>query len=236
MRFRILTLFFAFVLFLVGCQTNTPNDGNDRDEGAIQQTRFNEDQGTRDQGTRDDLQDRNRTNDTELDGDGSNVLPRTGPHTDNGQTNDRNDNRFNVSKRAADKITKQIDEIDQAYVVTTENNAYVAVAYDGDNQTDRNNGQLDRDDQTENNNDRSDNNDQTNRNQDEDVTEEVKSEISDIVQSVDQDIDNVYVSTNPDFLDLANNYMNDFNEGRPIRGLFDQMGEMIERVFPQDRR
>src|SRR5699024_11579587 len=67
------------------------------------------------------------------------------------------------------------------------------------------------------------------------LTDDVKKEISDIVKSVDDDIDNVYVSTNPDFLDLTSNYANDMNNGHPVRGFFDQMGDMVERLFPQNK-
>src|SRR5690625_7251246 len=51
----------------------------------------------------------------------------------------------------------------------------------------------------------------------EELTNEVKNQITDIVQSVDNNIDNVYVSTSPDFFDLANNYVDDMDNGRPVR-------------------
>ncbi len=68
------------------------------------------------------------------------------------------------------------------------------------------------------------------------VTDEVKNQIADIVQDVDNDIENVYVSTSPDFFDLTHNYVNDMNDGKPIRGFFDQIGNTIERIFPQNKR
>src|SRR5699024_10450367 len=68
-----------------------------------------------------------------------------------------------------------------------------------------------------------------------DLTDDVKNEITDIVKSVDNNIDNVYVSTNPDFFDLTNNYVDDMNNGKPVRGFFDQFGNMIERLFPQNK-
>src|SRR5699024_7656998 len=57
-----------------------------------------------------------------------------------------------------------------------------------------------------------------------------------IVQDVDGDIDNVYVSTSPDFLDLVGNYSDDMDNGKPVRGFFDQIGNTIERIFPQSKR
>jgi len=84
------------------------------------------------------------------------------------------------------------------------------------------------------------NNDMTNRrgndNFNDDLTADIENEIADIVQSVDNNIDNVYVSTSPDFFDLADNYVDDMDNGRPIRGFFDQIGNTIERIFPQNRQ
>src|SRR5699024_12848612 len=68
------------------------------------------------------------------------------------------------------------------------------------------------------------------------VTDEVKKEIAAIVQDVDGDIDNVYVSTSPDFLDLVGNYSDDMDNGKPVRGFFDQIGNTIERIFPPSKR
>ncbi|HLR52391.1 MAG TPA: hypothetical protein VK072_05880 [Candidatus Avamphibacillus sp.] len=30
--------------------------------------------------------------------------------------------------------------------------------------------------------------------------------------------------------------MDDMNNGKPVRGFFDQFGNMIERLFPQNKR
>src|SRR5699024_8981191 len=68
------------------------------------------------------------------------------------------------------------------------------------------------------------------------VTDQVKNKIADIVQDVDDNIDNVYVSTSPDFFDLAHNYSSDMDNGKPVRGFFDQIGNTIERIFPQNKR
>lgn len=51
----------------------------------------------------------------------------------------------------------------------------------------------------------------------------------------DQDINNVYISTNPDFVDLTNNYVQDVENGQPVRGFFREFGEMVDRVFPDQR-
>ncbi|MCT1903161.1 YhcN/YlaJ family sporulation lipoprotein [Oceanobacillus sojae] len=133
------------------------------------------------------------------------------------RVSDRNNDRdadYNVSKEAADKITEEMDNIDHAYVLTTKNNAYVGANLDTDNDEARR--------------------DNDNGNGME-VTDEVKDKIADIVRSVDPSIDHVHVTTNPDFLDLADRYVNDMDNGNPVEGFFDQIGNMIDRVFPDTK-
>lgn len=188
---------------------------------------------------------------------------------------DQRDNRsYDVQKEAAERITDEIDEINYAYVLTNNRNAYVAATLDNDRDdtTNRDQDQTSRNDRTnrehmtskgndnmptrkgrsraESSRDNDDNMRSTEGNKSgqtrtegldgheagEELTDDIKQEIKDIVQSVDRNIDNVYVSTNPDFADLTNNYINDFNDGKPVRGMFDQLGNMIERLFPQNRR
>ncbi|UOQ46747.1 YhcN/YlaJ family sporulation lipoprotein [Gracilibacillus caseinilyticus] len=109
-------------------------------------------------------------------------------------------NNYEVADKAADQIASKIEGIDRAYVITTDNNAYVAATWDKEN-----NGEL---------------------------TDKVKDKIAKTVKSVNKDIDNVYVSTNPDFFELAGQYSNDIESGQPVEGFFNQMGNMIERIFP----
>src|SRR5699024_4002300 len=68
------------------------------------------------------------------------------------------------------------------------------------------------------------------------VTDEVKNEIAESVHDVDGDIDNVYVSTSPDILDLVGNYCGDLHNRTHVSGFFDQIGNTIERIFPQSKR
>lgn len=202
----------VFMLALVGCNANNNGDnGNNGDNtdanDNVAPTRYN-DNADRFTGERDGNVNQTRFNDRDgFDND------------DNGATNN---DRYEVAKEAADRITDEIKEIDRAYVLTTENNAYVAAQLDTDNNNNAN----------ANNNNNGANMDADNGDE---LTDEVKDRIADIVKSVDDDIDNVYVSTNPDFFDLTNNYATDLNNGKPVRGLFDQMGNMIERLFPQNR-
>ncbi|AIF42670.1 hypothetical protein X953_04940 [Virgibacillus sp. SK37] len=203
MKLKILSITSILALALVACGTN---DNGDNQEGAmgdnnnIEQTRYNNTgdgmAGDRDHNMmRNSERDQNRTD-----------------------TRNGNENRYDVAEEAANKITDKVDEIENAYVLTTDNNAYVAARLD----TNDNNG---------NNNN---NNNGNNNNKGNEVTDKVKDEITKIVKSVDKDIDNVYVSTNPDFVDLTNNYINDVDNGEPIEGFFDQFGNMVDRLFPDN--
>jgi spore cortex protein len=64
------------------------------------------------------------------------------------------------------------------------------------------------------------------------LTNKIENKISKAVKSVDHDIDNVYVSTNPDFYDRINTYASDIRHGRPVSGFFNQFNDMVRRVFP----
>ncbi|ARI78168.1 YhcN/YlaJ family sporulation lipoprotein [Halobacillus mangrovi] len=68
-----------------------------------------------------------------------------------------------------------------------------------------------------------------------DLSDKKENEITKAVKATDQDINNVYVSTNPDFVDLTNNYVNDVQNGNPVRGFFQEFGQMVDRIFPEAR-
>lgn len=67
------------------------------------------------------------------------------------------------------------------------------------------------------------------------LTGAIENKISRQVKSVDPDIDNVYVSVNPDFYDRINNYADDIRNGRPVSGLVNEFSDLIRRVFPDAR-
>ncbi|MDA1476105.1 YhcN/YlaJ family sporulation lipoprotein [Bacillus changyiensis] len=68
-----------------------------------------------------------------------------------------------------------------------------------------------------------------------DVTGDLKKKISNKVKRTDKDINNVFVSANPDFVDRMRNYGDRIQNGEPIEGIFDEFGETINRIFPQQR-
>ena len=223
-------------LLLTGCQwdNNNNDDMNRNDDTPIDETRTS----------------RNDRNDLT-----QNVQNRN-RFSVNDDKNDRN-NRYEVSEEAAERIVQEIDEIDQAYVLTTENTAYVAATLDrkGDNNNNANNfPRNQRNDGMEIDNritgdrddDRGFDRNRTNRqntatnvrneSSNDELTDEVKQKIEKIVKEVDRDIDNVYVSTSPDVFSLTDEYVSDFQNGRPVEGFFDQIGNMIERIFPENQR
>ncbi|WP_342431008.1 YhcN/YlaJ family sporulation lipoprotein [Neobacillus sp. FSL H8-0543] len=65
-----------------------------------------------------------------------------------------------------------------------------------------------------------------------DLSKDVERKIADQVKSVDRDIDNVYISVNPDFYDRMENVSNDIRGGHPIEGLFEGFTNAVRRVFP----
>jgi len=239
MNLRLIFIGLATMLLLFACQNpmNQEGRGPDRDQDRmVEPTRFGDDA--------------SRTKQTD---------PMS--RTRDGHTSRKKEdhNQYDVADEASDRITSEIDAIERAYVLTTNNNAYVAVVMDDDQRDDLNAKTKDKDqnkrDQTENFTQDSKKNkqgqstmdrnrrgvadndleDRTFIGQDDQINTELKRDIAEIVRSVDSNIDNVYVSTNPDFVDLTNNYIDDIDAGHPIRGFFDEMGNMIERIFPQNR-
>lgn len=190
MKWKALGMSILLLFILAACQNGDNTDGNQQSAGNT----------------------RNISNDL---GDRNYTMERKSDRFQNTDTlrNGSGNNNYNVSDEAADRIVKEVDEIDNAFVVTTNNNAYVAATL-------HNQG-----------NDRAQGNRSGN-----DVTDDVKNRVSEIVQSVDGNIDNVYVSTSPDFIDLADRYRNQAENGHPVEGFFDQVGNMIERLFPENRR
>ncbi|MFH0348601.1 YhcN/YlaJ family sporulation lipoprotein [Bacillus sp. SW14] len=67
----------------------------------------------------------------------------------------------------------------------------------------------------------------------EDVGQDLKKKISDKVKDTDKNMDNVYVSANPDFADRMQGYGDRIQNGDPVAGFFDEFSETVQRIFPQ---
>lgn len=161
-------------------------------------------------------------NDNKDNGD-DNQATENGVTEDNGQNkdnanNDNNDgvdngvdhngeSRLDVAEDAADEVAG-LDEVDNATVILTDNNAYVAVEMS--NAADAN----------------------TDASGDGALSEDLEGKIADKVREVKTDVDNVYVSLNPDFVERMRDYRTRIDEGEPIEGFFDEFGEAMRNVFP----
>jgi YhcN/YlaJ family sporulation lipoprotein len=67
------------------------------------------------------------------------------------------------------------------------------------------------------------------------VTDPLKKKISDQVKATDRDIRNVYVSSDPDFVNRMEEYGNRINEDATRNGLFEDFTETVRRIFPNNR-
>lgn len=206
MKKQIFTVALASLFVLTGCAGENEEGQRGTENNNIQPVRY---QNNNPDGTERDNRNYTMQRDLEEPNRFRNINNDT--RNINNRNEQANTNRYDVAEEAADLIVERVDVIDNAYVLTTDNNAYVAAELD----THQNGNNL--------------------NHKNGDLTDDVKNEISKVVKSVDNSIENVYVSTNPDFLDLANNYANDVESGEPIEGFFEEIGNMIERVFPQNR-
>lgn len=60
----------------------------------------------------------------------------------------------------------------------------------------------------------------------------LENKISKKVKSVDNSIDRVFISANPDFYKRMTSYSDDIRSGKPISGFFNEFTRSIQRVFP----
>jgi len=155
---------------------------------------------------RDNMRDRDMFDDGWINQDNrNNDLDRNSNDSQRDSQNRTNETgEYRVAERIADQVTDEVAEIDRAYVLTMGNNAYVACQIDNDRELNENN----------------------------DLSDKLEKEVTQAVKDADNKIDHVFVSSNPDFIDLTSNYMRDVDRGEPIEGFFDQFTEMIEWVFP----
>ena len=119
------------------------------------------------------------------------------------------ESRLDHAEDAADKVA-ELDEVDNATVIITDNNAYVAVMMKNEADGDNASGE-------------------------EELSKELEDKIADKVREVKGDVKNVYVSLNPDFGERMRGYGERINEGEPIEGFFDEFSEAVRNVFPDAR-
>ncbi|MFB9974520.1 YhcN/YlaJ family sporulation lipoprotein [Allobacillus sp. SKP2-8] len=112
---------------------------------------------------------------------------------------------FEMAEGIAERIVNNVDGVEDANVMTDGQNAYVAVDLGSNRNTDGNeNG----------------------------VGQQLNDQITDIVQTSSNRVDDVYITANPDFAGSLNDYAESIDNGEPVEGLFEEMNDMIRRVFP----
>ena len=111
-----------------------------------------------------------------------------------------------VLERADEAESKvlELEEVERATVVLTDNNAYVAVEIAGE----------------------------TTMEEESEEFEKINDAIGDKVRETNADIDNVYVSINPDFVKQMNDYGDRIDAGEPVEGFFEEFNEAVQRMFP----
>jgi spore cortex protein len=169
--------------FLGACNLNN----NDRDLGEE---------------ARDNLTDVNYNNRADRDRDNDNDMDMD-MNMNMGTDNQFDENtRMDVADEAADKVT-ELKEVEDATVIVTENNAYVAAQLEGG--------------------------------EGEKLSKETEKKIADAVRNTDPEINDVFVSTNPDFIDRMQGYTDEIEKGNPVSGFVKEFNETIQRIFPTDR-
>lgn len=117
------------------------------------------------------------------------------------------ESRLDLADDAADRVA-ELDEVDTATVILSNRNAYVAVMMNNDKE------------------------DISATKGEDELSKDLEDKISDKVKEVKTDVENVYVSLNPDFVERMKGYGTRIQEGEPIEGFFDEFTEAVRNVFP----
>ena len=182
-RFKFIIVAVLIATVLTACGTNKDNEKNNADNNNPV--------------TENEVTDNNKDKNT----DNNNA-----DGLDNG-VDHNGESRLDLAEDAADKVA-ELDEVDNATVIITDNNAYVAVVmHDGAEDTNNPDGE-------------------------DALSKDLEDKIAEKVREVKSDVNNVYVSLNPDFVDRMRDYGTRISEGEPIEGFFDEFGEAIRNVFP----
>ncbi|MCM3561583.1 YhcN/YlaJ family sporulation lipoprotein [Paenibacillus sp. JMULE4] len=67
------------------------------------------------------------------------------------------------------------------------------------------------------------------------LSRDLEAQIAQQVRSTDPNIQNVYISANPEFVDRITSYVTDVRQGRPVSGFYEQFTEIVQRLFPKAR-
>lgn len=161
------------------------------------------------------------------------VKDNTTNHTNQGagvHNNTGHETKLEVAEDAADRVA-ELEEVESATVIVTNRNAYVAVvmkdhANKGTNTTTKANTN------TNTNTNKNKNTDTATTATEHELPQELEKKIADRVREADKNIENVYVSLNPEFVERMTEYRTKINEGRPVAGFFEEFTESVRNVFP----
>lgn len=108
------------------------------------------------------------------------------------------------AEEAEQKVT-ELEEVESATVIITDNNAYVAAVLTDDlSEVVEGSEEI----------------------------EQINAKIGDQVKEINTDLENVYVSVNPDFVDRMTDYADKIEAGEPIEGLGEEFSMLVKRIFP----
>lgn len=111
-----------------------------------------------------------------------------------------------LADKASEKIA-ELEEVESATVILTDNNAYVGVVLNKKA-------------------------DGTEIKEGSEELDELYAKIRKELSMTNADVKNVYISINPEFVDRMKDYGKKIEEGKPVEGLFEEFSELVKRVFP----
>ncbi|MGM0900300.1 MAG: YhcN/YlaJ family sporulation lipoprotein [Bacillota bacterium] len=148
----------------------------------------------------------------------------------------RNNKTLTISDRAEQQVEK-MNEVDDAHVIISNNNAYVAIKLTSLNNEEgnrTNNGVVNRqgdDRNTDNGHAGAENAGNNTNDRYSKVSSEFEQKVADQVREADNKIHEVYVSANPDLYNQLTTYSNNINTGRNNDGLFEDFNDMVNDFF-----
>jgi spore cortex protein len=145
--------------------------------------------------------------------------------TNDNANNNNGDTNLEVAQDAADRIT-ELEGVESATVIVTDQNAYAAVVLDGDDTVSNN----DNTDETATDTDTNNNN--KNNSPDQVLSPDLENKIAEKVREAKDNLQNVYVSLDPDFVDRMKDYADKIDQGEPVEGFLEEFTEATQRVFP----
>ncbi len=170
--------------------------------------------------------------------------------------------RVDLSEAIAETLT-EMKEIKTANVLLTDRNAYIGVVLDEDEDQGSGSPRGINNVENQNHNDRANNDrffarenttydrnnegndpiltgrnnaftNRTNNQESNDVSLQLKNKIVSKVKKVNRNVQNVYVSANPNFNDRMEGFMAKVRAGDPVDGLVEEFNTMVRRIFPMN--